>query len=433
MTGSTTFRISLILFLLVSAAIQSQHDSSQTYSGTFEHGNFSTSLILNITGRPGIPEVLFSSPQQNAFGIPAREVQLTQDSIKFILQSDFYRYQFRGQFIRENLRVRLTVDNKSFPFELIRNDIENQSQLESRDISFRSGELLLHGTLYLPKKPNGSAIYLVTSSGNQDRSASRSEAIFFAEQGYITLHTDKRGTGMSEGNWQSSSIPELCQDDIRAINYLAEVSNLKYEDIGIKGSSQGASKVPFILSEIPELAFGIMVSCPASSLLESDLNYWRNRNKEQLQPADLVAAESLQRSVFEFIAGELSRKELDSELGTKQNMPWISAVWIPELDSVQMDPKLIYTPLPYLGNLKQPLLLIQGGDDQIIPSFSLKKIQDLTGKMNSNNRYLLLNHADHAMMYTGPSDFPYWGSLHPDYRTALIEWLDTLNQKPNRN
>ena len=429
MIRSSLFRVSILLFLLANTAVRSQDSISQTYRGNFEYGNFSTDLIFQISNLQENPEVFFSSPEQNAYGIPAREVQIADDSIKFVLQSDFHRYQFHGKFFQDDLKLLLTVDNKSFPFALTRSDSDKGTQLKSRDVRFRSDRLLLYGTLYMPEKPNGRAIYLVTSSGDQDRSATRSEAMFFAKQGYVTLHTDKRGTGMSDGNWQTSSIPELCQDDIRAITYLAETSNLRYADIGIKGSSQGASKVPYILSEIPEIGFGIIVSCPASSLLESDLNYWRNRNEGQLGSSDLLQATALQRSVFQFIAGYISRDELESQLSTKQNESWISGVWVPELESVQTDPKLGYTPLPYFNDLKQPILVIQGGEDQIIPSNSLEKIEELTVNQNPRNRYLLLDHADHSMMFKGSSDFPYWNSLHPGYRPALIEWMDHMNLK----
>ena len=73
--------------------------------------------------------------------------------------------------------------------------------------------------------------------------------------------------------------PLYANDDIQAIEYLSQIEKLPLSQIGIKGSSQGATKVPYILSKLPQLGFGIAVSCPGSSLLESDINYWKNRNK----------------------------------------------------------------------------------------------------------------------------------------------------------
>ena len=424
-------KIILALLILSLSLAHSQETaekiSGDQYSGEFQFGNFSTDLILDINHRNELNEVFFSSPEQNAYKIPAREVFIKSDSLRFVLQSDYFRYEFKGAFKGDTLVMNLAIENADYPFTLIRAAKSGKKQISSRDIRFRSDNLLLYGTLYFPNKPNGKAIYLVTSSGNQDRSASRAEAQFLARQGYITLHSDKRGTGLSDGNWAEASIPELCMDDMKAITYLAESNNLDYSSIGIKGSSQGASKVPYILSKMPELGFGIVISCPASTLLDSDLNYWKNRTRNELSEDDLNQAAEIQRSVFSFIAGEMSETELRTQLENVKDKSWMSYVWVPELDSVKTDKKLGYTPVPYFEKTKEPLLIIQGSSDQIIPSHSLETIQRLTEKSNPQNQYIELTNADHAMMFEGESDFPYWPALHPDYRSEMLKWLNRLD------
>ncbi len=404
-----------------------QNDPYGTFDGKFSHGNFTTELQLEIRNSNGTDRVFFSSPDQNAYGIPAREVSIESDSVGFVLQSDFFRYEFAGVVKNDMLRIELRIDNQKFPFQLSRKTVMDQDPIKTEDISFRSGSNLLSGTIYYPEQNNGKALYIVTSSGNQDRSASRAEALFFARSGYVTFHIDKRGTGKSEGNWQEASIEELCADDLEAISYLADHNNLNFSNIGLIGSSQGAAKVPYLLSSLPELGFGILVSCPASTLLESDLNFWKNRTREHLSEEDLIRAETIQRSVFQCIAGDLSKETLKTVLEKVKNEPWMSQVWVPELDAVTVDKKLNYTPIPYFQDLTQPLLVIQGSADEIIPSQSLKIIQDRTEKNNTKSKYLWIEKADHAMMFTGKSDFPYWPSIHPDYRRSVSEWLERLH------
>ena len=419
-------RLLLFILILCFSTAQSQHSIENKYSGIFRYGNFSTEIIIDINQKNDLNQVFFSSPEQNAYGIPAREIGIESDSIAFVLQSDFFRYEFKGEFQGDSLNMNLSIEKDVYPFALTRNSAFQEEQISARDIRFRSGNLLLYGTLYLPEKPNGKAIYLVTSSGDQDRSASRAEAQFLARQGYITLHSDKRGTGLSDGNWQEAGIPELCMDDIRAINYLSEANGLNYRDIGIKGSSQGASKIPYILSKMPELGFGIVVSCPASTLLDSDLNYWKNRTRKELSEDELNQAAEVQRSVFLFIAGEISREELSNQIERVRNETWMSEVWVPELDSVRTDQKLNYTPMPFFEKLKRPILVIQGSSDEIIPSHSLRTIQGLTENNNPQNRYVELKNADHSMLFQGESDFPYWPALHPSYRIEMLKWLNQL-------
>ena len=415
------------LFLFYILKSFGQNDPYGTFDGKFSHGNFATELQLEIKNSNGTDGIFFTSPDQNAYGIPAREVSIESDSVRFVLQSDFFRYEFAGVVQNDMLRIELRIDNKKFPFQLSRKTVVDQDPIKTEDISFRSGSNLLYGTIYNPVKSNGKALYLVTSSGNQDRSASRAEALYFASSGYVTFHIDKRGTGKSEGNWEEASIEELCADDLEAISYLADHNNLNFCNIGLIGSSQGAAKVPYLLSSLPELGFGILVSCPASTLLESDLNFWKNRTREHLSEEDLIRAETIQRSVFECIAGDLSKEELKTVLEKVKNEPWMSQVWVPELDALTVDKKLNYTPIPYFQDLTQPLLVIQGGSDEIIPSQSLKIIQDRTEKNNTKSKYLLIEKADHAMKFAGESDFPDWPSIHPDYRRNVSEWLERLH------
>ena len=422
-----TLTLLILLFTIIGNA---QSNSLEVFNGEFRHGNFSTDLIIEIDRSNSPAQIFFSSPEQNAFRIPAQNAQIDQDSIKFELQSDFHLYSFQGAIKENSLKLNLNVDNSDFPFTLNRSSADKK-EIRSRDIRFRNGELLLYGTMYFPEKPNGKALYLVTSSGNQDRSASRAEAQFFAKQGFITLHTDKRGTGLSDGNWQAASIPELCDDDLRAITYLAETNSLKYSEIGIKGSSQGGAKIPYILSKMPDLGFGIVISCPASTLLDSDLNYWKNRNSKNLSEGDLTKAENLQKSVFLFIAGEKSMEELNKELSNAKDETWREYVWVPELESVETDRKLAYSPVPYFNKIDQPLLVVQGSSDEIIPSNSLEAIKDLTESDNDRSSFVFLKEADHAMMFKGNSDFAYWPSLHPDYRKSMISWLNQLGISSN--
>ena len=426
-------RILLAFMLVFVGCLQSQSQNfSGNYSGNFSYGDFSTQLALSINDTVEPIQVLFSSPEQNAYNIPAQNILIQNDSIHFVLQSDYYTYQFIGNVnIRNGLSLVLEVDTKSFPF-VLHSDLNSPAvAFNFRDVRFRSKNLLLYGTVYNPIQANGKAIYIVNSSGNQDRSASRSEVIKLVNQGFIVFHTDKRGTGLSDGNWQTASIPELCEDDMHAITYLAETTGLDYNNIGIKGSSQGASKVPYILDKLPELGFGIVVSCPGSTLLESDLNYWINRHSNELASDDLQDASQMQKFVFQHIAGSLSRNELDKLLAENQDKTWFSAVWVPDLDSVDIDRKLEYNPLPYFEKIKQPLLVIQGDKDEIIPEDSLDIIKKASTKANVLNTYKVLEGADHSMMNKGQSDFPYWSSLHPEYLDTLINWINLVDEAAN--
>ena len=417
------------LLLFISQILVSQQtDFSGLYQGNFKHGDFETDLEFDIQSTDDSYLIKFNSLSQNAFGIPAGDIKVINDTLKFALQSDNYRYNFNCHFNKKNELISvLLVDGNSYNFKLIKDTPSQTADFKSKDIRFRSEGLLLYGTIYYPEKHNGKAIYIVTSSGNQDRSASRAEALLFAKAGFISFHIDKRGTGISDGNWALASIPELCADDLHALEFLHQSEKIDYANIGIKGSSQGGTKIPYILKEEPKLAFGIVVSCPASTLWESDLNYWRNRNIEVIGSADISDASELQGAVFQYIADIISREDLEKRIEENKTETWFDKVWIPELDKVEFDKKLNYSPLPYFNDNASPMLLIQGSKDEIIQLNSLEIIEKTIGKKgNKKNQYSELKGANHAMMQSGDTDFPYWQSLHPKYMNSMLKWIKRL-------
>lgn len=420
----------LFFIFLISQLVCAQHsDFSGSYNGNFEHGKFKTDIAFDILSNKDSYSITFNSLSQNAFGIPAGDVKIFGDTIFFALQSDFYRYDFSlYRFRQDHIKGTLAIDGHQYGIDLFKKKTENvNSGIQSKDIRFRSGALLLYGTIYYPEKSNGKAIYILTSSGDRDRSGSRAEALLFSKAGYVSFHIDKRGTGISDGNWHSADIPELCEDDLHALEFLHQTEKMDYAHIGIKGSSQGAAKVPYILQKKPDLAFGIIVSCPASTLLESDLNYWKNRNQEVIKSTDISEASKLQEAVFQYIAEDITRESVEKKIEENKSKSWFNNVWIPPLDQVEFDRKLNYSPLPYFEHNASPMLVIQGSKDEIIQKNSLELIEKTIGKKgNRKNQYTKLKGANHSMMQVENSEFPYWQSLHPDYLSTVVDWIKKL-------
>lgn len=399
------------------------------FSGIFEYGNFSDKIQVDIASDSTNFEVFFTSLEQNANRIPSQNVQASSDSINFELQSDFYTYSFKNKWMDNNSKLQgsLTVDSITSNYTLEREILDNSNTPKSEEISFESSGFNLNGTIWYPNNKASKALVILTSSGNADRSASRAEAILFAQMGFTTFHYDKRGTGNSEGNWEVASIEELSGDDIKAIKYFSDKIGIPLKKIGIKGSSQGATKIPYILNELENLEYGIAVSCPGVTLLESDLNYWINRNAEAIGN-DIEDATALQKKVFEFIAGKFSRPDLEKAIDNEKSKSWITTIWVPNLDEVQVDKKLLFSPIPYFETARQPVLILQGSLDEIIPTNSHVLISNALTKSNNNNfKAILLEGASHSMYNIGESDFRYWSKLHPDYLKTIDDWINTIS------
>lgn len=410
-------------------------EKTGNFSGIFKQGNFSDKILFEIERNSVSFNAFFTSLEQNAVRIPLQNVEVIGDSINFKLQSDSHTYYFRNKWIDNysKLQGSLTVDTSSTLYILGKKISKNSNTPKSQEISFKSNGLSINGTIWYPNNNNRKALIIVTSSGNSDRSASRAEAILFAQMGFTSFHYDKRGTGNSEGDWQKATVEELAIDDINAIKFFSDKTGIPLANIGIKGSSQGAAKIPYILGELKDLKYGIAVSCPGVSLLESDLNYWKNRNAEAIGNS-IEDAVRLERKVFEFIAGNRSRADLEMALDTEKSKSWFAKIWVPNLDEVHTDKKLLFSPIPFFETTKQPILILQGKMDEIIPTNSYELISDALRKAaNDNYKIVLLEGTSHSMSYVGKSDFPYWSKLHPDYLKTIENWLKTVSNTVPKN
>jgi len=422
-------RILVVLLTIVALASCQQKEYEAPswpghYTGWMTKGSFADSIRVDLEMRDSVLFGTFSSLAQNAVGIPLQNLRTSNDSIYFELRSDRFQYLFESRWENGDMVGDMKVDTSGMSFRL---QASEQVAIEKMgtDIGFLTPDSLeLQGTIFLPDTTPKAGIFFVASSGPAGRQGTLADALYFTGQGYAVFHYDKRGTGYSQGDWYTASMETLLNDDQLALDRFIELSDLEPGQIGLMGSSQGAAKIPALLTAMPELGFGMLISCPGGSLLESDLNFWRNRNQERLGD-DLGAAAEIQSAVFDYLAGKNNdRVALEQTLQAASDNDWFEAIWVPNLDQWQTDPKMTYSPKLYLKDVGQPLLIVQGEADIVIPANSGEVLQqELAAGKNPSVDFVALPNADHGMYFNGPSDFPYWRNKHPDYYPTVMQWL----------
>ncbi len=408
---------------------------AQSFTGQIAFGKTSFNYKIELIEKENQTRAFFSSLEMNAFEIPCHNTTFDKDSLKSYVISDFYTYEYRYLRKPENLKGQLKVYSNeteqlvnTFKTDLTREDIPESDLIEKQELSFRSNGLELSGTLWRPKNPNNIGLLFVTSSQGNDRSGTNAEAYYFADLGYTVFHYDKRGTGKSGGDWQSATLQELCYDDMNALEFFSQISSISLADIGIKGSSQGGIKVPFILSKMPELGFGIAVSCPGGTLLESDLNYWKNMNLDPIGKANINRAQSVQKAGYDYLAGNISYPSMLEIKNENLNKDWLKYIWFPERD-VQKDYKLNFSGLPYFEEVTQPILVIQGLSDQVIPKDSFRTIEKALKKSKSKAyKIRTFENTTHSMTYLN-KEYPYFQLITPGYLEEITQWLKTVKAR----
>ena len=402
---------------------------AQSFSGIIDYGKTSVDYQVKLTEIDKQVKVFFSSTKMNAYKIPCQFASLKNDSLQFYVVSDYYTYEYlyirqNGSF-RGNLKIYSNETEQqlnTFQTNLTRNEIDEQAEIEKTEFKFESNGLQLYGTIWKPAKSVQKGLFFVTSSQGNDRSGTNAEANYFANLGYLVFNYDKRGTGKSEGDWQAATIEELCSDDMNALKFFSKVSSLPLSEIGIKGSSQGGIKIPYILSKMPDLGFGISISCPNGTLLESDLNHWKNLNYINIGKENIDQALKLQKAGYDYLAGNISYELLAEKKTDYDNEVWLKFVWIPERD-IQKDYKLNFSGLPYFEKITQPVLVIQGLSDEVIPLNSYETIENAIKKSKTADyKVITLINTSHSMTILN-KEFPYFQILNPEYLSALTDWL----------
>jgi hypothetical protein len=93
------------------------------------------------------------------------------------------------------------------------------------DVRFSNGEVQLAGTLISPTTPGPHpAVILVHASGAEDREYLLPFARFLIRHGMTVLGYDKRGVGVSTGDWNKASFDDLAGDVVAAFEYLLAVT-----------------------------------------------------------------------------------------------------------------------------------------------------------------------------------------------------------------
>jgi alpha-beta hydrolase superfamily lysophospholipase len=125
--------------------------------------------------------------------------------------------------------------------------LQRRASFVRRPVRFETAQgLTLAGEIYEPlgaTPARGRPAYVVLhGSGPQDRNGYASYVSLLASQlaraGAVALAFDKRGTGESQGSWESASFVDLAQDARAALERLRMEPGVDPERIGFIGSSQ---------------------------------------------------------------------------------------------------------------------------------------------------------------------------------------------------
>ncbi|MEM9304906.1 MAG: alpha/beta fold hydrolase [Pseudomonadota bacterium] len=244
------------------------------------------------------------------------------------------------------------------------------------EVTIDNGEVRLAATLVRPAAEAGyPGVVFIHGSGPHKRAGPLAFASAFTDAGVGLLAFDKRGSGESTGaHWGSSSLEDLSEDVLAAVEFLRRQAGFDPDRIGLWGVSQGGWLAPMVAERDGNLAFVIVTSGGGASPLQSELfSYGQVFDRAKLSVRDRAAAMALLGDYFRYLGTGEDRAGLMAAIGRAREESWYAALNIGRIVPSEANrPNWAWVanfdPMPGIARLTAPVLLVFGDQDRDQPT-----------------------------------------------------------------
>ena len=310
-------------------------------------------------------------------------------------------------------------------------------QFKEEEVQFTNGDVTLAGTLKLPltKGPHP-AVVLLHGSGEQSRDYADLPLIsdFFALNGVAVLAYDKRGVGASTSGSGEGLLPNLAKDGLAGLALLKKHDEVRADQIGLWGLSQGGWIAPTAAALSPDVAFVIIVSGAAVGVVQQDLDRVANSlRSNRFSEAEVAAAVAHQRLFSEVCATGQGWTALEASIKKVQQEKWAQFVAIISKEAfdeggLRWGRFRAYDPRPYLEKTTCPVLALFGEKDTIVPPAQNVGPMEAALKTGGNPDYTIkvFPNGTHTLISskTGTmAEIPYQTKFVPDYFATMRDWI----------
>jgi len=316
---------------------------------------------------------------------------------------------------------------------------ESSGAVHEEQVQFSNGNVTLRGSLLVPTAAGRHpAVVIFHGSGPEARNMTM--ARWFASRGVAALTYDKRGVGESTGDFGQVAFMDLCGDGLAGIGLLKTRADIRSNQIGVWGLSQGGWLGPLAAARSRDVAFVIAVSGPGVTPGEQMIFlYGRQLHANGFADAQVEEASALRRRVWNFLATGEGYEPTRAALDSARSKPWYTSLqeqddglfalpastilrYPPQRSRLWFNAEMNYDPTIALRKLTVPALFLFGAKDDMVPvERSVEIIRaTLTHCGHADFTIHVFPDADHSMHVTLPDGTM---QLAPGYLDAMRDWL----------
>lgn len=410
-TMAAKLKVCILLISLFAVSLQAAQGIEGIWLGTLNLPNGSEMrLAVTVTKQEdGSLAATMNSIDQGSGELPFDEVSYDGDSLRVVFNAAGIRIQGKPGEAFDTMEARFQQGPGRFPitFEKVQ-ALPGLSRTQTPERPFpyieeeveyynEDADIKLAGTLTMPKSGGPfPAVILLTGSGAQNRD----EEVFghrpflvlsdyLTRQGIAVLRADDRGVGGSEGDFQLSTTADFADDALAGIKYLKSRKEIKADQIGLAGHSEGGMMAQIASVKSKDVAFIISMAGPGIGMSEI-LTFQRTRPNSVIgmEEADIELLKSWystfygliekspdRASATESIREAFGKLSDDEKTRIRFNDERLEGE-INAFTSTWMYFALKFNPSEYLKQINVPVLAINGEkDSQVVADKNLEAIE----------------------------------------------------------
>ena len=314
-----------------------------------------------------------------------------------------------------------------------------------REISFRQGGNVLHGTLY-DASARGPIVLLVHGDGAQNRTSDGGYLPLvnaLIDAGISVFSWDKPGVAASKGNWLDQTMQDRAGETVAALAMLRALPGVEGRAVGLIGFSQAGWVLPRVPRLTPDVSFLVFIGA-AVSWQEQGAYYATRRLEGEGQSVAMIAtfvqtqkARNLvsfdpSTSYVDYIALERKAGTADAALMSEGRFLFVQRSFDEDVRDL-------------LPGLALPLLVLSGADDLNVDAHQTVSVYSATlAGANPHNQFELVPGATHSLLISEHYNFQLaeqWpvsaqarftlsgrNAYAPRVLTTLTDWITTVSE-----
>jgi uncharacterized protein len=382
-------------------------------------------------GRADLPDYFFT---------PLRNIRYQHPHLSFDLPDGSEHISFEGTVSGKTIKM-VSRGQNQVVLELQWTGDAPAPSFKEEEIEVRNGEVKLGGDLLLPSGPGPHpAIVLIHGSGKGTRDSCRIYGNLFVRHGVAALLYDKRDVGNDPSGNELADHHDLAGDALAAVALLKARDDIRDDQIGLWGVSQGSGVASIAAAQSSDVAFVIVVSPAGVSYAELFISAQEHRLRSRgFSDHEVSEATDALRRLNDFVRKGNPQGAQPMLEGARRNR-WFEFSVLPRAAPTETELRtqirwrnLDFDPTSYWERVKIPVLLIFGEREHLVPvDRSVARIREAFRRAgNTRHTIKVFPGADHGITLTpnpatsekgsaGANEVP---KFAPGYLDTMTEWL----------